>query len=481
MRYKRWFRVLVCLVLVCSLVIYVSPIRAKAVALEVTAGVVSALAALALILAASSGVVIQVSNEKQFQAVGESVLGYLGTHEDNVGYETAMLEAELALLNDFWGGGYFQDNNDPFKLPDKLGKILAYAVAGWLGLAMKTGALDLTTEEEVEVEIPEGYASYNGFIAPYVTLSSFPYKFILYRAISDKYYFYHTEQAGSWTIDGSYYKFICPDGWRYYTLSSDFSDWDYGGRQLPSNSPLIYYKDDVTSLYPDDKFIWASFDICDPSGSLLISASEPITSSYTTTETETVTVPVDVFISDLPQEIIDGTKDEDDIVASWPENLDLSSVIKSPETAVQDIQQTMTELADGSVTYNEYITNITYNDVDINPEETTVTEPTEAPEETTPVTEPSPSTELDDYTLDLRNFFPFCIPFDIYGFLVLLDAEPEAPKFEFKFNFGQYLGTHVMVIDLSQWDDTAQLLRRLELLLFIIGLAMATRNYYIRG
>lgn len=79
------------------------------------------------------------------------------------------------------------------------------------------------------------------------------------------------------------------------------------------------------------------------------------------------------------------------------------------------------------------------------------------------------------------DFFPFCIPWDIYELVTVLDAEPEAPHFVFDVDFPYMDEPWHIDIDFSAWDPVALVLRRLELLLFVVGLAMATRNYYIRG
>lgn len=91
------------------------------------------------------------------------------------------------------------------------------------------------------------------------------------------------------------------------------------------------------------------------------------------------------------------------------------------------------------------------------------------------------SADVSAFAIEWRDFFPFCIPFDIYDFLTLLMAEPEAPKFEWEIDLLKTGEPYLMVVDLSEWDDVAQLLRRLELLVFIVGLAMVTREKYIRG
>lgn len=77
---------------------------------------------------------------------------------------------------------------------------------------------------------------------------------------------------------------------------------------------------------------------------------------------------------------------------------------------------------------------------------------------------------------DLSKFFPFCIPFDLYDFFTLLNADPVAPvlSWEIKDLAGQ---TYSLDVDLSQWDSVALLFRRLQLFLFITGLAAASRKF----
>lgn len=79
-------------------------------------------------------------------------------------------------------------------------------------------------------------------------------------------------------------------------------------------------------------------------------------------------------------------------------------------------------------------------------------------------------------SVDLTQFFPFCIPFDLFEFFKLLHAEPVAPVlyWEMADLAGQ---TYSISIDLSEWDSVAQLFRRLQLFLFICGLAVASRKF----
>ena len=88
--------------------------------------------------------------------------------------------------------------------------------------------------------------------------------------------------------------------------------------------------------------------------------------------------------------------------------------------------------------------------------------------------------DVSDYTLDFRKLFPFCIPFDIYKAVKLLDATPVAPVVHYKFYYTKSK-TYTIDLNLNKFNTVAAILRRMECLLFIIGLATATRRVYIRG
>lgn len=80
---------------------------------------------------------------------------------------------------------------------------------------------------------------------------------------------------------------------------------------------------------------------------------------------------------------------------------------------------------------------------------------------------------------EITKKFPFCIPFDIADCLRLFQTdEREAPHYEYTLKYSDQANT--IVIDLSQFDDIAKLVRSLEFIGFLVGLAFATR-YLIRG
>lgn len=88
-----------------------------------------------------------------------------------------------------------------------------------------------------------------------------------------------------------------------------------------------------------------------------------------------------------------------------------------------------------------------------------------------PVTAPE---EVQPYTVQLGDVFPFCIPFDLYHMVTLFVAEPEAPHAKWEFSLPFAAGTYKVEWDLQEWDEVAALCRKMELILFCVGLAVAT-------
>ena len=76
--------------------------------------------------------------------------------------------------------------------------------------------------------------------------------------------------------------------------------------------------------------------------------------------------------------------------------------------------------------------------------------------------------------LNWKEYFPFCIPFDLIKFLGVLASNPQAPSFQWNYDLAGSKGT--LKIDLSKFDTVAVVCRTLFDLLFIVGLTFVTRN-----
>lgn len=99
----------------------------------------------------------------------------------------------------------------------------------------------------------------------------------------------------------------------------------------------------------------------------------------------------------------------------------------------------------------------------------------EAVQGTQEQTAPAQYEAIDDYQLDLTQFFPFCIPWDLHRGLSLLVAEPVAPSINWTVPLPGG-GTYTLALDLSEWDGVAQVARTMELLAFVVALAVATKK-----
>ena len=104
--------------------------------------------------------------------------------------------------------------------------------------------------------------------------------------------------------------------------------------------------------------------------------------------------------------------------------------------------------------------------------------------------DPTPEEEASPYKADLREIFPFCIPFDLIHLFKVFDAEPEAPVFKFPLDLEldnpwtdekvvDY--HHEFEFDFSDYEDLIKLLRIIQIVAFITGLMMITRQQMIKG
>ena len=103
--------------------------------------------------------------------------------------------------------------------------------------------------------------------------------------------------------------------------------------------------------------------------------------------------------------------------------------------------------------------------------------------EVPPTVNPNPDVEAPEdvtpYTVKIGEVFPFCIPFDLYHMVTMFSADPEAPngKWEFYLPWEKqdpHPQLYKVEWDLEKFDDLAELCRKLELVLFCVGLAVVT-------
>ena len=103
---------------------------------------------------------------------------------------------------------------------------------------------------------------------------------------------------------------------------------------------------------------------------------------------------------------------------------------------------------------------------------------------------PTPEEEASPYKADLREVFPFCIPFDLIHLLKVFEADAEAPVFEFPLDIeldNPWTGEkvvdyhHTFKLDMSDYEPVIKILRIFQVVFFIIALMLITRQQMIKG
>lgn len=82
---------------------------------------------------------------------------------------------------------------------------------------------------------------------------------------------------------------------------------------------------------------------------------------------------------------------------------------------------------------------------------------------------------------DLTTIFPFCIPFDLARVLNLLAADPVIPKYHVRWEVPYFAEPIEFDIDLTPLDGVMAVARTMETLAFVVGLAISTRQVFLRG
>ena len=169
-----------------------------------------------------------------------------------------------------------------------------------------------------------------------------------------------------------------------------------------------------------------------------------------------------------------------------PENkglrpIDMDDYLEYASSAndLTDEDKTGTDQADN---FKDFINPYLENQEPVIPEpDPDYTDPNVIPEQPdynpkTPVTTEDIS-DSDPYTTpDLMDRFPFCIPSDILSIFQKFKMNREAPVIDWEFKYDAIGLDHHLVINFEDFNDAASLLRTLELILFVVGLGVATRK-----
>lgn len=91
-----------------------------------------------------------------------------------------------------------------------------------------------------------------------------------------------------------------------------------------------------------------------------------------------------------------------------------------------------------------------------------------------------PPADMNSFTANLQEIFPFCIPFDLIKAVKILASDPTPPKFTFNLNVPKLKINYDIVIDFSKFEEVAKVIRVLMTFAFVVMLILLTRNL-IRG
>ena len=443
---NRLFRACVCFLVILCLICNIASLPAKAIAIadDIAIGL------FALLVLAAAGVVLVPQASSEIVDIGNS----FKTSMYNWGTSAGTYD-DVVVWIDLFSNLQYDPDDSPNETKVKLARGILAGITAWIASTIIAGKI----ESEGAVA-PDGYAYYNGVLLPElpsVDFTKYPYCYITRGNPGTDYAntFYCTISSYRATFghkNGVFPNYLLTEyncnGYKYVCHSGDTSWKPRFQNAFTTISGICDYSSDPYFL------MWSNVDVLAGSdGSLRFSGTEP-------SKTQTTTYVPTTYVGDLPQQIQNGEKDEKDIVL--PEAIDFSKLLQDGKTLEQSVTDTLTQLSDGTLTHADYLTQI------------------EAAPETLPDTGTStdtwtPPSDPGAFALDLTSFFPFCIPFDLYDFLTCLNADPVAPVINWDLSLPG-IGTYPITIDLSPFDSVAQLLRRLQLLLFIIGLAVKTRD-----
>lgn len=178
-----------------------------------------------------------------------------------------------------------------------------------------------------------------------------------------------------------------------------------------------------------------------------------------------------------PNITIDGINDLNDKVMDVQEYLES---ISAALDGVQDNVITLTDVVTGLV--EDVHVGELDDDPVIEKEEDTNLDPDEDKDPVINDTKvPDGKITVDPMKFDLKGIFPFCIPWDVKDMLSKLSAAPVAPVYTVNWLVPIVNERLVFTVDLSPFNGVAEVCRNMELLAFCIGLAVVTRQLFLRG
>lgn len=159
---------------------------------------------------------------------------------------------------------------------------------------------------------------------------------------------------------------------------------------------------------------------------------------------------------------------------------DLSGINKRLDEVIEKLGAILGSIGDINALTDEQLKEI-LKDLDLtNADGLTIEQVREYAEEREQAQEKELENELDieNFKVDngIINKFPFCIPFDLVNVIKKMDSTATAPRFEFPFKFQRLGINETIVLDLSQFEKVAVVVRWFILVSYLLLLIYATRS-----
>lgn len=347
MNWKKVLHSAICLLVVCSILLTMVPVKAEAVLLE--SGLAIGIAA--CLILATAGVVFNPETVEDIKAIGNSFQTYMYQWGEDNNKQTEVQEglSSIVIINPFGASDGESDGEDdgswesPNDTKIKLARGILKGITAWVGAVILN---QIVIEKEGE-EAPEGYAYYNGVLLKKFNWDTeeFPYA-IIFKSGSSYFFvkgespFYCRHETSGFYVrqfeNGTFWQYKC---------GSDGSAW--------------YYNNDASNTYFYHAFsslIWSNHDVFEyawndsyyPTDILYLAGSEPV---YAQTEI----IEPSVYVGDVPSDLQEGNITEEEIPLV---DIDYSQVLPQGQTALQSIQSLAGQLESGSMTYEDYLEKI---------------------------------------------------------------------------------------------------------------------------
>lgn len=499
---SRLFRCLICLLLVCCILIYVSPVRIKAAVITPTAAVVGVSATLLVssILVAIGLEPLVESSLASFNRLVDEIVAALPSEffatttvaglylklifSDGISY------APRSLVE--WIANYLLQPTDTTTYPAVLKSFSPVEISGFpyskfFDFTVNRGSSQdadfanaINTMEYCSLLHFNCYDDSDGSFFKtygYLWYNELPtFTFSTDKTVNGIEYSYIMELSSEYPFVFTVYNYSIPSYQRYL----------YNSTGVSSSISYAFGNFKKGAIYQDNKVVSlggvSSVDSLTLTDDYALSFTDDTYASWTG---QSVTITNDLIGTDVVSVPISVSATVEDVVASSRSEVIAGTETKAESVTIEDtVSDTTTDVSTGwlstIVSWLESILNA------IKALISGITTPIVKSLSDVIAAVKSVAVSITDfltlkfenvdyYAIDLTKFFPFCIPFDLYDMLAAFAAEPEAPVFTFATGF---LGQVFTVdIDLSPWDGVAKTVRTIQLCICIVGLAFATRKF----